>query len=119
MPSPITVQLRFGLPRLGVVVLLLWMSAFARAELPPAPEGSFSIILLPNTQTYAAGKPDVFHAETQWIVDNLDKERIRFVSRVGEVFPEVREPVHDMLRRSIADADHAPHGSRHARQFGA
>lgn len=57
----------------------------AAAELPPAPAGSFSLVVLPDTQTYSATKPDVFHAETQWIVDHLDTERIRFVSHVGDI----------------------------------
>ncbi len=80
-----TVKLRFLFPRLAAIVVLLSLAGLALAELPPAPEGSFSVILLPDTQTYAAKKPATFHAETQWIVDNLDKQRICFVSHVGDI----------------------------------
>ena len=85
MPHQLMIAMRRFLSRLAAVVLLLWLGNFAVAELPPAPEGSFSIIVLPDTQTYAAIKPDVFHAETQWIVDNIEKQRILFVSHVGDI----------------------------------
>ncbi|NQT15120.1 MAG: metallophosphoesterase [Planctomycetes bacterium] len=79
-------KLRRILPWLMTTVALLGILSTAVAvELGPAPEGSFSIVVLPDTQTYAAVKPKVFHAETQWIVDNLDRQRIRFVSHVGDI----------------------------------
>ncbi len=65
--------------------------------LPPAPEGSFSIVVIPDTQAYRGqgtkATPDsskpvtnaVFDAHTQWIVDNLRKQRIVFVSHVGDI----------------------------------
>jgi len=68
-----------------MVALLGLLSSSVAAELGPAPEGSFSIVVLPDTQTYASVKPNIFHAETQWIVDNLDRQRIRFVSHVGDI----------------------------------
>jgi len=65
--------------------------------LPPAPEGSFSIVVIPDTQAYrgqgAKATPDshepgtnaVFDAHIQWIVDNLTAQRIVFVSHVGDI----------------------------------
>jgi len=70
---------------LTIVVLASLLSTAGAEELGPAPEGSFSIVVLPDTQTYSAQKPEIFHAETQWIVDNLQRQRIRFVSHVGDV----------------------------------
>ena len=70
---------------IAVLALVGLLSAGAAAELTPAPEGSFSIVVLPDTQTYAAVKPEIFHAETQWIVDNLSRQRIKFVSHVGDI----------------------------------
>ena len=50
-----------------------------------APVGSFSVVALPDTQAYSANQPAVFYAETQWIVDNVARQRIVFVSHVGDV----------------------------------
>ena len=77
--------LRFLSGLVAVVALLAVVSTGVAAELGPAPEGSFSIVVLPDTQTYAAVKPEIFHAETQWIVENRDRQRIRFVSHVGDI----------------------------------
>lgn len=66
-------------------------------RLPPAPEGTFSIVVIPDTQAYRGegtkATPDsrdpvtnaVFDAHTRWIVDNLDTQRIVFVSHVGDI----------------------------------
>ncbi|MEM8667778.1 MAG: glycerophosphodiester phosphodiesterase family protein [Planctomycetota bacterium] len=66
-------------------------------ELPPAPIGSFSIVVLPDTQQYrGAGTkatPDsadaisnrVFEGWTDWIASNLERQRIVFVSHVGDI----------------------------------
>lgn len=69
-------------------------------ELPPAPEGTFSVVVIPDTQWYfgrgtkrgpiAAGKLEpvtnpIFHKETDWIVNNLEKQRVAFVTHVGDI----------------------------------
>ena len=63
----------------------------------PAPEGSFSFVVIPDTQNYMgnvtkaqAGSDDemsnpVFEAHTQWIADNIETQRIAFVSHVGDI----------------------------------
>ena len=69
-------------------------------ELPLSPPGTFSIVVIPDTQQYhgegtklgpfvpntqeAVTNP-TFKAETDWIADNLVKQRIVFVSHVGDV----------------------------------
>ena len=70
---------------LAILVFASLLSTGVAAELAPAPEGSFSIVVLPDTQSYAAVKPEIFHAETQWIVENHERQRIRFVSHVGDI----------------------------------
>lgn len=66
-------------------------------ELPPAPRGSFTIAVIPDTQHYKgrgthskkqAKDPttnSVFEAITDCIVDELDRQRIVFVSHVGDI----------------------------------
>lgn len=69
----------------------------AESALDPAPEGSFSIVVIPDTQQYLSeGKRadedtegelsnPVFDAHTRWIVENVDEQRIVFVSHVGDI----------------------------------
>lgn len=63
------------------------------ANVEPAPEGTFTIVVIPDTQDYAdGGSPsghysgeEVFHEITRWIVDNRQAQRIVFVSHVGDI----------------------------------
>ncbi|QDU82377.1 hypothetical protein Pla110_41320 [Polystyrenella longa] len=66
-------------------------------ELNAAPTDSFSIVVIPDTQQYRGGKtkkePDsedpvtnpTFAAWTDWIIDNLDRQKVVFVSHVGDI----------------------------------
>jgi len=47
----------------------------------------FTVVVLPDTQNYVdSGRhPEVFTAQTQWIVDNKETENIVFVSHAGDV----------------------------------
>ena len=44
---------------------------------------SFKIAVLPDTQTYTRNYPDIFHSQTQWIVDH--KKEISFVLHLGDI----------------------------------
>jgi hypothetical protein len=67
------------------------------APLPPAPAGSFTVVVIPDTQGYLGrdtkAQPDstapltnpVIDAHTRWIVDNREAQRIVFVSHVGDI----------------------------------
>lgn len=73
------------------------LSTAAQSPLSPAPEGSFSIVAIPDTQGYRGAKtkaePDaagpvvnpVFEAHTRWISENLATQRIAFVSQLGDI----------------------------------
>lgn len=79
----------------GLATLFTFVSA--GAELPSAPEGTFSIVVIPDTQHYKGrgtkGNSDskdpltnkVFDSWTDWIATNLDRQRIVFVSHVGDI----------------------------------
>lgn len=64
---------------------LLISSSSHSQDISPAPSGTFSVVAIPDTQAYSAKNPDIFYAETGWIADNLDVQRIAFVSHVGDV----------------------------------
>ena len=81
----------------GLALILIPHKSLAEEKLGPAPDGSFSIVLIPDTQAYkGAGtksQPDsveqitnkIFEAHTDWIVSNLDRQKIAFVSHVGDI----------------------------------
>lgn len=56
---------------------------------PTIPDGKFTIIALPDTQYYSSslngGSPEIFEAQTQWIVDNKDAMNIVFVTQLGDL----------------------------------
>ena len=62
------------------------------AELPEAPAATFSIAVIPDTQRYLPLKQDKqswknpsFEAYTSWIAANIRRQRIVFVSHVGDI----------------------------------
>lgn len=46
---------------------------------------SFSIVVLPDTQKYSESNPELFCKQTLWIVDNIQRQNIVFVSHVGDI----------------------------------
>lgn len=86
---------------LGCVFGLIWAWATAVAlgeVLSPLPPGAFSIVVIPDTQAYLGSgtkaEPEsrapvtnaVLAAHTKWILGNLEKQQIVFVSHVGDPF---------------------------------
>jgi len=72
---------RFG--RLGLLalaaVVCLWSPPVSADEKP------FSIVLLPDTQNYAAYFPETFFAQTAWVKANREKFNIRHVLHLGDL----------------------------------
>lgn len=56
------------------------------------PGFDFTVVALPDTQTYAKNYPEIFYAQVQWIVDNAEKERIAFVTHLGDIVNNVDQP---------------------------
>ncbi len=50
-----------------------------------APPGTWTLVILPDTQKYAQMFPDVFLRQTEWIAANKDKHRILFVAHEGDI----------------------------------
>src|SRR5262245_17180128 len=49
------------------------------------PEDSYAFVVLPDTQFYSSAWPDIFAAQTQWIVDHRAAEKIAFVLHTGDI----------------------------------
>ncbi|QDT49100.1 Calcineurin-like phosphoesterase [Symmachiella dynata] len=75
--------------QITVLTVALFTMCVARgiAEEPAAaPEGTFSFVVLPDTQGYVSEKNEAyFEAEVNWILDNRKTQRIVFVSHVGDI----------------------------------
>jgi hypothetical protein len=48
-------------------------------------DDDFAIVALPDTQYYSQSYPDIFTAQTQWIVDNASSRNIVFVTHEGDI----------------------------------
>ncbi len=75
---------------LGIVALTLTLigcQSFSPTE--TIENGSFSIIVLPDTQNYTDssfdGKPQYFYDQTQWIKENKNRLNIVMVAHVGDI----------------------------------
>jgi len=51
----------------------------------PFVPGSWSLVILPDTQNYSTSYPGLLNLQTQWIVDNKDKYHIVYVLQNGDV----------------------------------
>ena len=81
----------------GPFLMILGLSFVAgvrlrAAELPEAPAGTFSIVVIPDTQHYRPLEQDeqawenpTFEAYTRWTAANIKRQRIAFVSHVGDI----------------------------------
>jgi hypothetical protein len=59
-------------------------SAVEKLPLPFVP-GSWTLVILPDTQNYSMSYPGMFHLQTQWIVDNKGKYNIVYVLQNGDI----------------------------------
>ena len=59
---------------LGITLMTLLASCSSK---------QFNLVVLPDTQTYAASYPEIFHAQTQWIADHADS--VAFVLHEGDI----------------------------------
>jgi hypothetical protein len=45
----------------------------------------YTIVLLPDTQKYSESHPDIFAEQTSFVVENVERENIVFVSHLGDI----------------------------------
>src|SRR5205814_2933662 len=61
----------------------------AGADLPVSIDGPaaapFTIVVLPDTQFYAQAYPDIFKAQTDWILAHREDQQIAFVLHEGDI----------------------------------
>jgi 3',5'-cyclic AMP phosphodiesterase CpdA len=81
------VSSRFNALKAAILISVLLAFCGQASALQPADEEApcFSIVVLPDTQIYAWKYPEIFHAQTRWIAENVQELNIRFVLHVGDV----------------------------------
>ena len=86
---------------LAAILLVFLFAATSFAEQPsPAPEGTFSFVVLPDTQAYVSKEKAIyFESEVNWILDNRKSQRIKFVSHVGDIVGTYESDAHWKVAR--------------------
>ncbi|MCA9078829.1 MAG: serine/threonine protein phosphatase [Planctomycetaceae bacterium] len=103
----------------GLCVLAVTQSSLAD-EFPAAPEGTFSIVVIPDTQHYKLVSKEgeepvwenpVFESYVDWTAANLTSQRIVFVSHVGDIV-DLNEAPQWQVARDCMDRVHGrvPYG---------
>lgn len=84
---------------LGLGIVITLQVAYAQ------PDSSFTIVVLPDTQFYAAsmngGTPEMFESQTRWVVENREGLNIVFVTHLGDCVQNGDEQVAEW---EVADA---------------
>lgn len=76
------VQKRRILP-ICLIIIIFIFAFFVLYNL--SKERGFTIIVLPDTQTYSKDYPEVFSSQTQWIAENKENLNIQFVIHEGDL----------------------------------
>jgi hypothetical protein len=72
--------------------------------------GSWTLILLPDTQYYAQDYPGLFTLQTHWIVKNRDKYNIRYAIHLGDITNWSTPIEWDRVRDAMSEMDgHVPY----------
>jgi hypothetical protein len=74
----------------GLFVAVLLVISYSGQAQVTSPD--FSVVVLPDTQYYSESHPEIFTAQTQWIVDNVAKYNIQFVIGEGDIVNVADEP---------------------------
>jgi len=73
---------------------------------PPKPEkGSFTVVVLPDTQNYSERYPDTYTAQTEWIVANQKDRNIGWVLHLGDITNNNAVAEWENARRSMKVLD--------------
>ena len=109
--------------RYGILLTILFLSGASYGEMSLAPEEAFSIVVIPDTQKYLGkgtkAQPlsrdpvtnTVFESYTRWIAENLEQQRIAFVSHVGDIVDRNMPEQWEVARRHMDRLHgHVPYG---------
>ena len=94
---------------LVATMLLLLAAEGVGAEKPPKTPpfvpGSWTLVLLPDTQVYAERYPGLYTMQTHWIAKNKDKYNIRYVIGLGDITEHDIDPEWRHACEAFAELD--------------
>jgi hypothetical protein len=64
-------------------------------------EGSWTLVLLPDSQMYSEGFPAIYEAQTRWIVEQRERRDIAFVLHAGDIVNRDERDQWRAARRSM------------------
>ena len=71
---------------LALLTSLVVLASCGEIPGPPVPSDvAYSIVVLPDTQYYSSSWPEVFDAQTRWIVEHREAQHIAFVLHTGDI----------------------------------
>lgn len=88
-------------------------TSFVPSLVSSASAQDFTVIALPDTQNYSEQFPEIYEAQTQWIVDNRANRNIVAVTHLGDVVQNAAvqfEWLNAKQAHSTLDADDIPYG---------
>lgn len=113
---------RFYLVFITVAYLFVFCGVSMGESLAPAPEGTFTIAVIPDTQRYlgpGSGREEerdtvinpAFESRTAWLAANLETQRMVFISHMGDIIDK-NEPRQWRVARACMDRLHGqiPYG---------
>lgn len=75
------------------------------AEVLPFVPGSWTLVVLPDTQMYSMNYPDLFLDQTRWIVANKTRHNIKYVLHLGDITNNNTPEQWDRARQAMALLD--------------
>jgi hypothetical protein len=73
---------------------------------PPMPEdGSFSVVVLPDTQNYSERYPDTYLAQTNWIAANRKTRNIGWVLHLGDITNRSTKAEWEVAKKAMSVLD--------------
>lgn len=76
-------------------------AASGRSPLPPLPDGAWTLVDMPDTQSAARSFPDVLRHQTEWIAAQRDAYNIKFVVQKGDVVDKNSHPEWMNVRKAF------------------
>jgi hypothetical protein len=92
-------------PAVGLSAILAVAGGCDRVAQAASDESSFTVVVLPDTQYYAAAHPEILEAQAAWIVRSREAERIALVLHEGDIVDADESPQWESAARSLHELD--------------
>jgi hypothetical protein len=101
----VVMRLRLCIPAVLLAALFLFVGDLQQQPAIGKTDEAFSVVVLPDTQIYAWKHPEIFHAQTRWIAENLTKYKVKYVLHLGDVVQHNNDKEWKIARESFSRLD--------------